>query len=178
MYQSIQRCCVAFLRCLVGHEGSSSRESLINAVNFTETSTENLLKRLAYTEQRIQELQEWEVAFLAEWNLEVMLSDFCGRGAAYRQILKKPYGLQKRNMMNCGESKRNQRQRRSPGRWTRNWNDNLISDFEARRTAELFLSAANPGVGLGRMAADASTSCSPSESSTTYCLVDDPWKDI
>ncbi|KAF4726228.1 hypothetical protein FOZ63_026628 [Perkinsus olseni] len=135
-----------------------------------ETSTENLLKRLAYTKQRIQELQEWEVAFLAEWNLEVMLSDFCGRGAAYRQILKKPYGLQKRNMMTCGESKRsqwprasvmspvtglllhiagrtdiaycslirNQRQRRSPGRWTRHWNDNLISDFEARRGRSFF----------------------------------------
>ncbi|KAF4733298.1 hypothetical protein FOZ62_007705 [Perkinsus olseni] len=58
-----------------------------------ETSTENLLKRLAYTKQRVQELQEWKVAFLAEWNLE---------------ILKKPYGLQERNMMNCGESKRSQ----------------------------------------------------------------------
>ncbi|KAF4717895.1 hypothetical protein FOZ62_031994, partial [Perkinsus olseni] len=29
-------------------------------------------------------------------------------GAAYRQILKKPYGLQERNIMNCGESKRSQ----------------------------------------------------------------------
>ncbi|KAF4664674.1 hypothetical protein FOL46_004106 [Perkinsus olseni] len=35
-----------------------------------ETSTEDLLKRLACTKQRVQELQEWKVAFLAEWNLE------------------------------------------------------------------------------------------------------------
>ncbi|KAF4660009.1 hypothetical protein FOZ61_004313 [Perkinsus olseni] len=67
-----------------------------------ETSTEDLLKRLACTKQRVQELQEWKVAFLAEWNLELPI----------------------------------------------------------------------------RMARNASTSCSPSESSATYCLVDDPWKDI